>query len=59
MGKHVCLRFVRCRCPPTSVPNIKPEIVESLTYATQIASTILSALGLYPSKLKAVQNEGT
>jgi hypothetical protein len=42
-----------------SAPGIKPEIVESLTYTTQIAPTILSALGLDPSKLEAVQKEGT
>jgi len=42
-----------------SAPGIKPEIVESLTYTTQIAPTILSALGLDPSKLDGVQKEGT
>ena len=42
-----------------SAPGIKAEIVEALTYTTQIAPTILSALGLDPSKLDAVQAEGT
>jgi hypothetical protein len=37
-----------------SAPGIRPEIVESLTYTTQIAPTILSALGLDPSKLEGV-----
>ncbi len=39
--------------------GLKPEIVETLTYTTQIAPTILSALGLDPSKLQGVQREGT
>ena len=42
-----------------SAPGIKPEIVESLTYTTQIAPTILAALGLNPNKLIGVQKEGT
>ncbi len=42
-----------------SAPGIKPEIVESLTYTTQIAPTILSALGLDPNALQGVQKEGT
>jgi hypothetical protein len=42
-----------------SAPGIKPQIVESLTYTTQIAPTILSALGLDPSLLIGVQKEGT
>ena len=42
-----------------SAPGIKPEIVETLTYTTQIAPTILTALGLDPSLLQAVQKEGT
>ena len=42
-----------------SAPNIKPEVVESLTYTTQIAPTILSALGLNPNKLEGVRKEGT
>jgi hypothetical protein len=42
-----------------SAPGIKPEIVESLTYTTQIAPTILTALGLDPSKLDGVRLEGT
>ncbi len=42
-----------------SAPGIKPEIVETLTYTTQIAPTILSALGLDPSQLEGVQKEGT
>ena len=42
-----------------SAPGIKPEVVETLTNTTQIAPTILSALGLDPNKLDAVQKEGT
>lgn len=42
-----------------SAPDIKPEIVETLTNTTQIAPTILSALGLDPAKLDAVRTEGT
>ncbi len=42
-----------------SAPDIRPEIVETLTTTTQIAPTILSALGLDPSQLQAVQKEGT
>ncbi len=42
-----------------SAPGIRPEIVETLTTTTQIAPTILSALGLDPSALQGVQKEGT
>jgi arylsulfatase A-like enzyme len=42
-----------------SAPDIKPQIVEALSYTTQIAPTILAALGLDPNKLKGVRNEGT
>ncbi len=42
-----------------SAPDIKPQIVETLSYTTQIAPTILSALGLDPSALIGVQKEGT
>ncbi len=42
-----------------SAPGIKPEIVETLTMTTQIAPTILSALGLDPTQLQGVQKEGT
>jgi hypothetical protein len=42
-----------------SAPDIKPQIVESLVYTTQIAPTILDALGLDPSQLIGVQKEGT
>jgi hypothetical protein len=42
-----------------SSPAIKPEIVETLSYTTQIAPTILSALGLNINKLQAVKAEGT
>jgi hypothetical protein len=42
-----------------SSPKIQPEIVETLTYTTQIAPTILTALGLDPNRLKGVQKEGT
>jgi arylsulfatase A-like enzyme len=37
-----------------SAPKISPQIVEALSYTTQIAPTILSALGLDPRKLKGV-----
>ena len=40
-------------------PKIKPQVVETLTYTTQIAPTILAALGLDPKQLKAVKAEGT
>jgi hypothetical protein len=39
--------------------RIQPEIVENLTYTTQIAPTILHALGLDPNALQAVHAEGT
>jgi hypothetical protein len=42
-----------------SAPDVKPEIVETLTTTTQIAPTILYALGLDPSLLMGVQKEGT
>ena len=42
-----------------SAPDIKPQIVEALTNTTQIAPTILAALGLDPNKLEAVHAEGT
>jgi hypothetical protein len=42
-----------------SAPRIKAETVESLTYTTQIAPTILYALGLDSNALQAVQREGT
>lgn len=42
-----------------SAPGIKPEIVEWLTYTTQIAPTILAAVGLDPNQLIGVQKEGT
>jgi hypothetical protein len=42
-----------------SAPGIAPEIVESLSYTTQIAPTILVALGLDPNKLDGVIKEGT
>jgi hypothetical protein len=42
-----------------SAPQLKPEYVEALTYTTQIAPTILYALGLNPKKLDAVKQEGT
>ena len=42
-----------------SAPDIKPQIVEALTNTTQIAPTILAALGLDPNKLEAVRAEGT
>jgi hypothetical protein len=42
-----------------SAPSLKAEIVETLTYTTQIAPTVLQALGLDPNKLIGVQQEGT
>ncbi len=42
-----------------SAPRIKPQIVEALTYTTQIAPTILTALDLDPKQLKSVRREGT
>jgi hypothetical protein len=42
-----------------SAPRIKPQIVETLSYTTQIAPTILAALGLDPYSLKGVRAEGT
>ena len=42
-----------------SAPQLHPEYVEALTYTTQIAPTILHALGLNPNKLEGVQKEGT
>jgi hypothetical protein len=42
-----------------SAPQIKPHSVAAPTFTTQIAPTILSALGLDPKQLKAVRREGT
>jgi hypothetical protein len=42
-----------------SSPSISAEIVEDLTTTTQIAPTILSALGLDPARLDGVRKEGT
>ncbi len=42
-----------------SSPRIKPAIGEALSYTTQIAPTILAALGLDPNRLKAVREEHT
>jgi hypothetical protein len=42
-----------------SAPEIKPTIVETLTSTTQIAPTILTALGLDPKRLKGVRKEDT
>jgi hypothetical protein len=42
-----------------SAPGIKPEFVETLSYTTQIAPTILTALGLDVNRLQAVKTEGT
>lgn len=42
-----------------SAPGIKPEVVEALTYTTQIAPTILYSLGLNPSALESVVKVGT
>jgi hypothetical protein len=42
-----------------SAPTIRPQIVETLTYTTQIAPTILRALGIDTKKLKGVRMEST
>jgi hypothetical protein len=42
-----------------SSPNVWPRYVQTLTYTTQIAPTILHALGLDPRQLEAVEKEGT
>ena len=42
-----------------SAPQLKAEYVEALTYTTQIAPTILYALGLDPLSLEGVRTEGT
>ncbi len=42
-----------------SSPRVPAQIVETLSYTTQIAPTILSALGLDPNELKGVRKEGT
>ena len=42
-----------------SAADIKAKIVEDLSYTTQIAPTILTALGLDPTQLQGVQLEGT
>ena len=42
-----------------TAPRLKQQVVETLTYTTQIAPTILQALGLDPLRLKGVRAEGT
>jgi Type I phosphodiesterase / nucleotide pyrophosphatase len=42
-----------------SAPRIKPQVVEAVSYTSQIAPTVLTALGLDPKKLKATRTEGT
>ncbi len=42
-----------------SAPGIKAEVNPALTTTSQIAPTILAALGLDPNKLQAVSAEGT
>ena len=42
-----------------SAPGIKPGSVPALVQTTQIAPTILKALGLDPAELQAVRQEGT
>ena len=42
-----------------SAPQIEPQVVETLSYTTQIAPTILTALGLDPKQLKSTKTEGT
>jgi hypothetical protein len=42
-----------------SNPGLKPAIITALVETTQVAPTILQSLGLDPSSLDAVQQEGT
>ena len=42
-----------------SSPDLKERIVKATTYTTQIAPTILQALGVDPRALRAVREEGT
>jgi hypothetical protein len=42
-----------------SNPSIKPATVSSFVETTQVAPTILQALGLDPTQLDAVKQEGT
>jgi len=42
-----------------SSPQLTPATVEGRVYTTQIAPTILRALGLDPSELDGVRKEGT
>ena len=42
-----------------SNPGFKPQTVTSFVETTQVAPTILAALGLDPNALDAVQKEGT
>jgi hypothetical protein len=42
-----------------SAPKLRPATVEGRVYTTQIAPTILFALGLDPSQLDGVRKEGT
>ncbi len=42
-----------------SNPEMKPRVVKTLVLTSQVAPTILHALGIDPSTLKAVQAEGT
>jgi predicted AlkP superfamily pyrophosphatase or phosphodiesterase len=42
-----------------SNPSFQPRVVKSPVATSQVAATILSALGIDPSHLQAVRNEGT
>ena len=42
-----------------SSPRIKPQVIETLTTTTQIAPTILYALGIDPKQLNGVRQENT
>jgi hypothetical protein len=44
---------------PVSNPNFTAKTVSSFVETTQVAPTILQALGLDPNGLQAVQMEGT
>jgi arylsulfatase A-like enzyme len=42
-----------------SNPQIQPKTIAALVQTTQVAPTILKALGLDPAQLQAVHVEGT
>jgi len=42
-----------------SNPSIAPQVVKTPVATSQVAATILQALGIDPEKLQAVRAEGT